>query len=79
MGAFRTVHCRLKDDTLIDIHRPWDELLPAPGNHVKLHFPSQHIHVLSNAGRFINQPKPVAALHADIQPAVQNMKRDGGG
>ena len=68
MGSYRTAHCRLKDESLLDINRPWDEPLPIPGTEVKLHLPPQHIHVLSNAGRFINTPKPPLSPHVDIPP-----------
>lgn len=66
LGPYRTVHCKLTDNTLIDMHRPWDDPLPIPGNVVKLHFPEQHIHMLSNAGRFVSKPKIIKTLQPDI-------------
>jgi len=66
LGAFRTVHCKLMDDTIVDMHRPWDEPLPIPGNLVKLHFPQQHIHMLSNAGTFARKYKLIKPLQQDI-------------
>lgn len=67
LGAYRTVHCRLPDNTIIDINRPWDEPLPVPGSFTRLHFPPQHIHMLSNMGKFINTPSS-SSVPMDISP-----------
>ena len=50
LGAVRALNCRLGDGTLITLHRPWDEPLPAPGSQVRLHLPLQHLQCLVDGG-----------------------------
>ena len=45
-GAVRILYCRLQDNREIIVHRPWDELVPAPGQSAQLYFPVAHIQAL---------------------------------
>ncbi len=47
LGAFRELQCRLTDGTPVYLQRPWNEPLPAPGEHVRLGLPTQHLRPLS--------------------------------
>lgn len=49
-GAVRVLYCRLKDGKCIVVHRPWDELVPAPGQLTHLYFPHDHIQTLVESG-----------------------------
>lgn len=46
LGALRELVCRLTDGSLMILHRPWNEPLPAEGTKVHLQLPQQHRRVL---------------------------------
>ncbi|MGD9000218.1 MAG: ABC transporter ATP-binding protein [Granulosicoccaceae bacterium] len=46
LGAVREMECRLQDGSIIVLHRPWNEPLPAAGSEVRLYFPLQHLRAL---------------------------------
>lgn len=47
LGSIREVICRLPDGTQLQLHRPWNEPLPAAGSRLRLQVPLQHIRLLS--------------------------------
>ena len=49
LGAVRELQCRLADGTPVYLQRPWNEPLPAPGEHLRLGLPAQHIRHLTGA------------------------------
>ena len=55
MGVYRSVKCILEDDTLIHMHRPWDEPLPIAGTEVNLHLPLVNMKVLPSYIQHMNQ------------------------
>jgi molybdate transport system ATP-binding protein len=50
MGAIHMIECRLTDGTLISLHRPWEEVVPAVGVAVMLQFPRQYLKALPEQG-----------------------------
>ncbi len=49
LGAVRELQCRLRDGTPVYLQRPWNEPLPAPGEHLRLGLPAQHIRPMTRA------------------------------
>ena len=47
LGSIREVLCRLPDGTQLQLHRPWNEPVPAAGSRLRLQVPLQHIRLLS--------------------------------
>ncbi len=47
LGAFRELQCRLTDGTPMYLQRPWNGPLPAPGEHMRLGLPAQHLRPLT--------------------------------
>ena len=74
LGAYRELQCRLHDGSSMFVHRNWDEPLPAPGSHVHLELPPQHVRALADepvsrctaADTGIEQtvPEPAAGLRS---------------
>ncbi|MFW5721957.1 MAG: ABC transporter ATP-binding protein [Desulfohalobiaceae bacterium] len=58
LGAVRELQCRLADGTAVFVHRPWDAPVPAPGEHLGLRFPEQHVRLLGDGACPV---EPVAA------------------
>ena len=48
LGAVRELQCRLADGTPVYLQRPWNEPLPAPGEHLRLGLPPQHLRALTD-------------------------------
>ena len=46
LGSVREVLCRLPDGTPLQLHRPWNEPIPAAGSRLRLHVPLQHVRLL---------------------------------
>jgi ABC-type sulfate/molybdate transport systems ATPase subunit len=46
LGGLRELQCRLTDSTPLYLLRPWNEPLPAPGSHVHVELPPQHLRLL---------------------------------
>jgi molybdate transport system ATP-binding protein len=46
LGSLRELQCRLADGTPLYLHRPWNEPLPAPGSHMHVELPPQHLRAL---------------------------------
>jgi ABC-type Fe3+/spermidine/putrescine transport system ATPase subunit len=47
LGSVREVLCRLPDGTQLQLHRPWNEPIPAAGSRLRLQVPLQHVRLLS--------------------------------
>ncbi len=43
MGAVRELQCRLADNSMLYIHRPWNTPLPAAGETITVHLPAQYV------------------------------------
>ncbi len=50
LGAVREISCRLEDGTMLTMHRPWDDPVPASGSRVRLHLPLPWLRCLADAG-----------------------------
>lgn len=45
-GAIREIVCECKDGTLLYLHRPWDEPVPAQGSEANVYLAPQHLRVI---------------------------------
>ncbi len=71
LGAVRELQCRLCDGTPVYLQRPWNEPLPAPGEHLRLGLPAQHIRPLTGT------PGPTCS-HQTSSAAGQAVAEAGG-
>lgn len=69
-GAIRVLYCRLKDDREFVIHRPWDELVPAPGNVVQLCCHTSHIQALVESSHLHKARLPRKLTPSQLSKAI---------
>lgn len=73
LGAIRELQCRLPDNTMLYVHRPWNTPLPAPGETLTVHLPVQYLRPLGEGtslaqlrlshSRDNSQCPPLTTLH----------------
>jgi len=70
LGAYRSVKCLLEDNSVVHMHRPWDEPMPIARTKVTLHFPLVNIKTLPSYIENIKSCKKeisVESLPSDIR------------
>jgi molybdate transport system ATP-binding protein len=63
LGAVRELSCRLQDGSILILHRPWNEPLPASGAQVFLQLPEQHLQALPEWCERERQGKVARPVH----------------
>lgn len=69
-GAVRVLNCRLGDDNMLVVHRPWDEPVPAVGETTQLYFPQGLMRALIDSSQ---GHKPVVVTHAEERHTSQSI------
>jgi ABC-type sulfate/molybdate transport systems ATPase subunit len=70
LGAVRSLQCRLRDDTVVYVQRPWDVPLPAPGEQVRLRLAPSHVRALPQAVSAQGRQATVSGDGCGVPPAA---------
>lgn len=68
-GAVRSIQCRLADDSRVEVHRPWDEPLPAPGEAVTLVPLGAGLQALPESAALHHEAPHPGGAAAELSPA----------